>query len=395
MINDDILDIKRFKRSNDIEIKVIGLGGSGGNAVDFMYKTGIEGVEFYVCNTDKQDLDSSSVPNRVQIGKELTKGLGAGGDPEIGKKAAEESKDVIEEILKQNGTKMVLIAAGMGGGTGTGAAPVTAEIAKKLGILTIGIVTYPFNFEGTPRKKRAKEGIEELRKYCDSVVLIYNDKLPEIYGKDLKMDEAYDTADRVLFDSAKSITEIICVPGKVNIDFSDVCGVLKDSGNAVIGKAIAKGENRIIKAAEKAISSPLLNNASIKGANKVLVNLIVSNLGEFSMDEYRKLGEFLKEKVENPDVELIIGNTVDENLGDSIAVSIIVSNIHSDKTLPTQSNNSKKRNSSNKPDISTSNGHHHRSISDIKTNNILSFKDNEIKRNQETPAYFRYKNSKS
>lgn len=301
-------------------IKVIGVGGGGGNAVKYMYEMGIHDVDFYVCNTDIQALQSSPIPNKIQIGTDLTSGLGAGAKPEIGKEAAIENKEELSSLLG-NGTKMVFITAGMGGGTGTGAAPVIAEIAKSLDILTVGIVTMPFKFEGKPKERRALEGIEELRKYCDTVLVILNDKLREVYGRST-MKEAFAQADNVLMKAAKSIAEIITVDGYINVDFEDVNTVMKDSGAAVMGSATESGEDRAIRAAEGSITSPLLNNTNITNAKYILLSIVVSDYDNFQMEELEHITEYVQEQA-GEDAEVIFGVAKDESLGDAINVTII------------------------------------------------------------------------
>ncbi|MEN7548867.1 cell division protein FtsZ [Rapidithrix thailandica] len=307
-------------------IKVIGVGGGGGNAVNHMYSQGIQGVEFYVCNTDKQALHSSPVENAIQIGNDLTQGLGAGANPEVGKAAALESKDVIKEILKES-TKMVFITAGMGGGTGTGAAPIIAQVAKELDVLTVGIVTMPFTFEGRPKSRRAMEGIEELKKHCDTVLVILNDKLREVYGK-ASMKQAFAQADNVLTKGAKSIAEIITVSGYINVDFEDVRTVMKDSGAAVMGSATAEGEGRALKAAEGAITSPLLNNTNIYGAKYILLSIVVGDDDTFEMEELEQITEYVQERA-GDNAEIIFGQAVDKSLGDAISVTIIATGFDS------------------------------------------------------------------
>lgn len=247
-------------------IKVIGVGGGGSNAVNHMYKQGIKDVEFVVCNTDVQALNSSPVPTKLQIGLNLTDGLGAGANPERGRSAAIESKEEIREFMSNN-TRMVFITAGMGGGTGTGAAPVIAKIAKELNVLTVGIVTAPFAFEGKKKRQQAEDGIKELRENCDTMLVIENDKLRMIFGN-LGIREAFAQADNVLSTAAKSIAEIITVTSDVNVDFEDVKTVMKDSGAAVMGSSVARGDNRARRAAEESLASPLLNNTNIHGAKK-------------------------------------------------------------------------------------------------------------------------------
>jgi len=301
-------------------IKVIGVGGGGGNAVNHMFRQGIQGVEFYICNTDMQALQQSPVPNRIQIGTELTQGLGAGANPEVGRNAAIESKEMIRDLLG-DGTKMVFITAGMGGGTGTGAAPVIAEVAKQLGILTVGIVTRPFMFEGKPKARRANEGIEELRKHCDTVLVILNDKLREVYGK-CSMKEAFGQADNVLTRASKSIAEIITVAGNINVDFEDVKTVMKDSGAAVMGSATMEGEDRARRAAEGAITSPLLNNTNIYGAKYILLSIVVGDEDNFQMDELEEITTYIQEQG-GDNAEIIFGQAYDDTLGDAINVTII------------------------------------------------------------------------
>jgi len=312
-------------------IKVIGVGGGGGNAVAHMYLHGIKGVDFYICNTDIQALDLSPVPNKVQIGKTLTQGLGAGANPERGRSAAIESKDEIKTILGDN-TKMLFITAGMGGGTGTGAAPVIAEIAQSLGVLTVGIVTAPFSFEGRPKRVRAQEGVNALREHCDTVLVILNDRLRDVYGK-ASMREAFRQADNVLLKGAKSIAEIITVSGTINVDFEDVRTVMQGAGAAVMGSSTAEGENRARRAAEGAISSPLLNNTNIFGAKYILLSIVIGNEEEFQMDELEEVTDYVQEQA-GDDAEIIFGQATDETLGDSISVTIIATGFEHSEDLP-------------------------------------------------------------
>lgn len=309
-------------------IKVIGVGGGGSNAVNHMFRQGIQGVEFFVCNTDAQALEMSPVPNKVQIGADLTEGLGAGAHPEVGRDAALETKEEIRDMLSKN-TRMVFITAGMGGGTGTGAAPVIAEIARNLGILTVGIVTMPFNFEGKPKSKRAEEGIAELRKHCDTVLVIINDKIREVYGK-ATMKEAFGQADNVLTRAAKSIAEIITVAGNINVDFEDVKTVMKDSGAAVMGSATCEGENRARRAVEGAITSPLLNNTNIHGAKYILLSIVVGDEDDFQMDELEEITTYVQEQA-GEDCEVIFGQATDESLGKAINVTIIATGFEAKK----------------------------------------------------------------
>lgn len=284
-------------------IKVIGVGGGGSNAVNHMFRMGIKGVDFIICNTDKQALGKSPVPNKVQLGTSLTRGLGAGAKPEVGRDAALESIEEIKNFLSEN-TEMVFITAGLGGGTGTGAAPVIASIAKELGILTVGIVTIPFTFEGKKRRQQAEQGLEELKKYVDTLIVIGNDKLREIYGS-LKMTEAFAHADNVLTGAAKSIAEIISMHMHVNVDFNDVKTVMKESGVAIMGSAVASGEKRALRAVENALISPLLNDNDIRGARHVLLN-IMSGSDDIEMDEFGEITDFIQEAAGGT-AELITG----------------------------------------------------------------------------------------
>ncbi|WP_207434979.1 cell division protein FtsZ [Sabulibacter ruber] len=301
-------------------IKVIGVGGGGSNAVNHMFNQGIKDVEFVVCNTDEQALKSSSVPNKLQIGTNLTEGLGAGANPERGKQAALESKEEIRELLGAH-TKMVFITAGMGGGTGTGAAPVIAKVAKELDILTVGIVTAPFAFEGKKKRVAADNGIKELSENCDTVLVILNDRLREMFGN-LPIRAAFAKADNVLTTAAKSIAEIITVTSDVNVDFEDVKTVMKDSGVAVMGSAITEGENRALRAAEESLSSPLLNNTDIHGAQKILLSIMSGDQAELEMDELTEITEYIQDKA-GDEAEVIFGHGIDSSLGASIRVTVI------------------------------------------------------------------------
>ncbi|MDO7845831.1 cell division protein FtsZ [Hymenobacter sp. M29] len=301
-------------------IKVIGVGGGGSNAVKHMHKQGIKDVEFIICNTDHQALQSSTVPNKLQIGVDLTEGLGAGAKPERGRQAAIESKEQIRDLLNQ-GTKMLFITAGMGGGTGTGAAPVIAQVAQELGILTVGIVTAPFMFEGKKKRQQAEEGIKALSEHCDTVLVILNDKLPQIFGN-LTMGAAFAKADTVLTTAAKSIAEIITVTADVNVDFEDVKTVMKDSGAAVMGSSVTDGENRARRAAEEALNSPLLNNTDIHGAQRILLSIMSGAEHELEMDELTEITDYIQEKA-GQDAEMIFGHGIDEALGQSIRVTVI------------------------------------------------------------------------
>lgn len=306
-------------------IKVIGVGGGGSNAVNHMYRQGIKGVDFIVCNTDKQALDISPVPVKIQLGETLTEGMGAGSLPEVGRNAAIENINDIKEILSR-GTKMVFITAGMGGGTGTGAAPVIAAAAKEMGILTVGIVTIPFAFEGKKRKVQAEEGLSEMKKNVDTLLVISNDKLREIHGN-LKLAEAFAHADNVLTNAAKSIAEIISITLHINVDFKDVQTVMRDSGVAIMGSASASGENRAIRAVESALNSPLLNDNNIQGARYVLLN-VTSGTEEITMDELGEITDYIQEAA-GQTAELITGYGCDETIGDNVNVTIIATGFNS------------------------------------------------------------------
>jgi len=300
-------------------IKVIGVGGGGSNAVNHMYRQGIKGVEFVVCNTDAQALEVSPVPTKVQLGASLTEGRGAGSIPEVGRNAAIETIEDIRKVLLEN-TRMVFITAGMGGGTGTGAAPIIAQAAKEMGILTVGIVTIPFDFEGKKRKQQADEGIEALKNSVDTILIIRNEKLREMFGN-LKLSAAFSNADDILTTAAKGIAEIITVTGYINVDFEDVKTAVQNSGNAIMGSSTAEGENRAIVAVEKALSSPLLNDDNIKGARYILMNIASGDL-EVTMDEIGEITDYIQDQA-GLTADIIWGNCHDETLGDKISVTII------------------------------------------------------------------------
>ncbi|MDB5111196.1 MAG: cell division protein FtsZ [Mucilaginibacter sp.] len=300
-------------------IKVIGVGGGGGNAVNHMYKQGITGVDFIICNTDAQALELSPIPNKVQLGASLTEGMGAGSIPEVGKNSAIENIDDIKQMLGVN-TKMLFITAGMGGGTGTGASPIIAKAARELDILTVGIITTPFSFEGKRRKMQAEEGMEELKKYVDSFLVISNDRLRQIFGN-LTLGSAFAQADDILTTAAKGIAEIITLPGYINVDFKDVRTVMKDSGVSIMGSCSAEGENRALKAVEGALASPLLKDNEIEGARYILLN-ITSGEKEVTMDEVSIITDYIQEEA-GLAADLIWGNCKDESLGDKLSVTII------------------------------------------------------------------------
>ncbi|MBJ10629.1 MAG: cell division protein FtsZ [Flavobacteriales bacterium] len=320
MTNESVLAFNLPKNQSSV-IKVIGVGGGGSNAVNYMFHHGIEGVDFAVCNTDLQALESSPIPNKIQIGAEITEGLGAGANPEVGRKAAEESIERIEELLDSN-TKMLFITAGMGGGTGTGAAPVIARVAREQEILTVGVVTVPFWTEGGHRKEYAQHGLEELRDNVDTLLVINNDKLIEVFG-DLTLSQAFGKANEVLNTATKGIAEVISQTLMVNIDLNDAKRVLKNSGTAVMGQAYASGENRAIEAVEAALDSPLLNDNNIKGAQQVLLK-IVTGTGEqeIRMTELFSIKKHIQDAA-GCDVNIIEGIGVEDGLGDQISVTVI------------------------------------------------------------------------
>jgi cell division protein FtsZ len=306
-------------------IKVIGVGGGGSNAVNHMYGQGIIGVDFIVCNTDRQALDISPVPYKIQLGPSLTEGRGAGAMPEIGMNAAIENIEEIRELLSKN-TKMVFVTAGLGGGTGTGAAPVIAQVAKDMGILTVGIVTVPFNFEGRRRRQQAEEGMSKMRENVDTLLVINNERLREITGN-LTIGNAFSQADNVLTTAAKGIAEVIAVTGAINVDFNDVRTVMKDSGVAIMGSAAAEGENRAVTAVSEALNSPLLNDNDIRGARHVLLNITYGDK-EVLMDEITEITDYIQDEAGST-ADVIWGHGYDATLGDKLSVTIIATGFQS------------------------------------------------------------------
>lgn len=302
-------------------LKVIGVGGGGGNAVNYMYNLDLDGVDFVVCNTDQQALAQSPVPNKIQLGPHLTQGLGAGANPEIGKQASEESMEDISKILKVN-TRMAFITCGMGGGTGTGGAPVVAKICRELGILTVGIVTLPFSYEGRKRMKQAQEGIDRMREHVDTILVISNDKLRQQFGN-LPFTQAFAKADNVLATAAKCITDVITTSGQVNVDFADVTTVMKNGGVAILGNAAVAGENRALRAVEEALNSPLLNDNDIRGAKWILLN-VTSAPGDFehTLDELDEVQAYVQQMA-GDNCDLIMGVGHDPALEDRIGVTVI------------------------------------------------------------------------
>ena len=306
-------------------IKVIGVGGGGSNAVNHMFNQGIVGVDFIVCNTDRQALDISPVPHKIQLGPNLTEGRGAGMIPEVGMNAAIENIEELREALSKN-TKMVFVTAGMGGGTGTGAAPVIAQVAKDLGILTVGIVTIPFDFEGRKRRLQAEEGLEKMRQNVDTLLIINNEKLRE-FGKNMALTKAFAEADNILTVAAKGIAEVISVTGMINVDFNDVNTVLRNSGHAIMGSAKAEGENRAMEAVQSALNSPLLNENDINGAKYVLLNITYGDK-EVMMDEITSITDFIQDAA-GATADVIWGHGYDASLGDNISITLIATGFSS------------------------------------------------------------------
>jgi len=386
------------------KILVIGVGGGGGNAINRMIEDGMRSVEFIAINTDAQDLENNNSQTKLQIGKELTKGLGAGANSEVGKEAVEENKEIIIQDLKNS--DMVFITAGMGGGTGTGAAPAIAKIAKDLGVLTVGIITKPFAFEGPIRKKRALEGIKEMKKNCDTLLVIPNETLLELADNDTTVTESFKLADTVLNQATKGISELINKPGLINLDFADVETVMKNMGDAIMGTGIAHGEERAILAAQQSINSPLLQNANIKGAKGLLVNITgpkdmtIHELNDASSIIYEESGE---------DANVILGCVIDPELSDEINVTVIATglnyeeypNFYHDETKYSNKTLIQKGNTENKDKINLESNNNE--DMPLKKNKIEK-NDKAIKKDEDNnvtifgedldiPAYLRDKNS--
>ena len=313
------------------KLKVVGVGGAGGNAVTRMITSGMNGVDFIAINTDAQDLDNNPSEQKIQIGKNLTKGLGAGANSNVGKEAVEADKEAVTSLL--DGADMVFITAGLGGGTGTGAAPVISQIARELGILTVGIVTIPFNFEGPKRMNRALEGMAEMKKACDTLIAIPNQKLMSIVDKSTTLPEAFQMADIILHQAAKGISDLINVQGVINLDFADVETIMKNMGEAIMGTGIASGEERAVLAAQQAISSPLLDNASIKGAQGVLVNITGGD--DLTLMEANEATSIIFEEA-GPSANIIFGAVIDPTLEDEIRVTVIATGFNIPKTVQSE-----------------------------------------------------------
>lgn len=337
---------------NDLaKIKVIGVGGGGNNAVKRMKEEGLQGVEFVAVNTDKQILNNLDINTKLQIGSKITKGLGAGANPAVGMKAAEESRNEIEEALDK--TDMVFVTAGMGGGTGTGAAPIVAQIAKEKGILTVGVVTKPFTFEGRKRQMQAEQGIEALKGKVDTLVIIPNDKLLQISDKRTTMSEAFMMADEVLMDGIQGISDLIAVPNLINLDFADVRSIMLNQGIAHMGIGKANGDNRAMEAAKLAVKSPLLET-SIGGAKAVLINVTGKELGLFEVNE---AAELIREEVD-PDANIIFGSGIDDSLGDDIKITVIATGFDSDNPMANKLKSNKKTDSVSQKSEETSEKDH-------------------------------------
>ena len=317
------MDFTYLEGDNSAKIKVIGIGGGGGNAVNNMIDSNLQGVKFIVANTDAQALANSRANTKIQLGETLTEGLGAGADPETGRDAAVESADLLREALADS--HMVFIAAGLGGGTGTGAAPVVAEICKEIGALTVAVVTRPFKFEARKRSKQAEEGINHLKKVADTVITIPNDRLRGMAKKNATLIEMFKMADEILHHSVKGITDLIMNPGLINLDFADVKTIMSKSGMAIMGIGVAGGDNRAIEAAEKAISHPLLEDNSISGAKGVLMNITCSS--ELTMEEATEASERIYNEIGDDDVEVIWGTTMDDSIGDEMRITVIATGI--------------------------------------------------------------------
>ena len=318
----DSLNVQKAK------LKVVGVGGAGGNAVTRMITSGMQGVDFIAINTDAQDLDNNPSEHKIQVGKNLTKGLGAGANSSVGKEAVEADKEAITSLLE--GADMVFITAGMGGGTGTGASPVISQISRELGVLTVGIVTLPFSFEGPKRMNRALEGMAEMKKACDTVIAIPNQKLMSIVDKSTTLPEAFQMADTILHQAAKGISDLINVQGVINLDFADVETIMKNMGEAILGTGVASGEERAVLAAQQAISSPLLDDASIKGAQGVLVNITGGN--DLTLMEANEATSIIFEEA-GPSANIIFGAVIDPALDDEIRVTVIATGFNIPKVV--------------------------------------------------------------
>lgn len=355
MLESDKFSIKIPQRKQPHNIKIIGVGGGGNNAVDYMFKQGIDGVDFVACNTDMQVLDSVSAPLKVQLGKELTGGEGAGARPEVGRDAAEESADEIRSLLSDGKTKLAFISAGMGGGTGTGAAPVIARVCREIGIISIGVVTLPFSFEGSERLKKAQEGIENLRQHVDSLIVICNDKIKDAYAN-FSILVAFELVNEVLCDATRAITSLVTLKGLMNLDFADVCNVLRNGGDTVIAQAKTSGDDRLHTIIEETLKCPLLDYNQIYGTKRMLMALYISPKATVTATEFDNLGEEVNTRA-GGDVERKLGLYVDDSLQeDEIKLVIIATAFQHDSVPVPKSINISTLDSSNSEDISISLG---------------------------------------
>lgn len=319
--------------TNSAKIKVIGIGGAGGNAVNTMISCNLKGVDFIAANTDAQALGSSTAPIKIQIGAEVTKGLGAGSDPDVGRRSAIETKEILKDNLA--GADMVFITAGLGGGTGTGGAPIVAEISKEMQILTVAVVTKPFLFEGKKRNIQAEEGIGELRKIVDTLIIVPNQRLLSLGGKNLSLLEAFKKADDILYHAVKGISDLIMVPGLINLDFADVKTIMSDMGMALMGTGVSSGDNRAVEAAQKAISSPLLEDNTIQGAHGILLN--ITGGPDMTLFEINEASSLIQSEA-HEDANIIFGTVVDENMGDEIRITVIATGFEVEKNKQVMKN---------------------------------------------------------
>jgi cell division protein FtsZ len=319
--------------ANSAKIKVIGIGGAGGNAVNTMISSNLKGVDFIAANTDAQALGASIAPIKIQIGAEVTKGLGAGSDPDVGRRSAIETKEVLKNSLA--GADMVFITAGLGGGTGTGGAPIVAEISKEMQILTVAVVTKPFLFEGKRRITQAEEGITELRKIVDTLIIVPNQRLLSLGGKNISLLEAFKKADDILYHAVKGISDLIMVPGLINLDFADVKTIMSDMGMALMGTGVSSGDNRAVEAAQRAISSPLLEDNTIQGAHGILLN--ITGGPDMTLYEINEASSLVQSEA-HEDANIIFGTVVDENMGDEIRITVIATGFEAEKNKPVMKN---------------------------------------------------------
>jgi cell division protein FtsZ len=319
--------------ANSAKIKVIGMGGAGGNAVNTMIASNLKGVDFIAANTDAQALGASTAPIKIQIGAEVTKGLGAGSDPDVGRRSAIETKEILKNTLE--GADMVFITAGLGGGTGTGGAPIVAEISKEMQILTVAVVTKPFLFEGKRRITQADEGITELSKIVDTLIIVPNQRLLSLGGKNISLLEAFKKADDILYHAVKGISDLIMIPGLINLDFADVKTIMSDMGMALMGTGVSSGDNRAVEAAQRAISSPLLEDTTIQGAHGILLN--ITGGPDMTLYEINEASSLIQSEA-HEDANIIFGTVVDENMGDEIRITVIATGFEAEKNKPVMKN---------------------------------------------------------